>query len=348
MGSELLGQGDVRCEPGSLLVAHGLRARALDEQGDELAAKCLRHARGGADDAGIGRRWGDADQDALAGVVVAVSQHARGVREAAGAVGAAAQGDLAERGKVLHGEEVLLRPVCLRGAVDESRAKAFEQVLGLDVDELDLVGVIEDAVGDPFAHDDPGDGGDHVVQTLDMLHVHGRVDVDARAQELLDILIALLMTASRRVRMGELVDEDELRGAHDGRIEVEFGERDAVVFDELGGHALDSPREAGGRRALVRLDVARDDVDAAPLGGMGGLQHRVGLAHARGVAEEDLEVSAPASIPVGRSIVLDRLEEEIGVGAGVRCVTRHGLAFLERAACVHPRRGAADVPRGRV
>ena len=43
-----------------------------------------------------------------------------------------------------------------------------------------------------------------------MLDVDGGVDVDAGAQEFLDILIPLGVAAARRVGVGELVDEDEL------------------------------------------------------------------------------------------------------------------------------------------
>ena len=103
-----------------------MRARTLYEQGDELAAKRFRHACGGTDDAGIGRRRGDADQDTLPGVVVTVSQHACGVCEVAGAIGAAAQRDFSECGEVLDGKKMLLRSVGLCGTVDETGAKALK------------------------------------------------------------------------------------------------------------------------------------------------------------------------------------------------------------------------------
>ena len=51
-----------------------------------------------------------------------------------------------------------------------------------------------------------------------MLNVHGRIDVDARMQKLLDVLIAFVVARPRRIRMGELVDKDEPRGAFDSRI----------------------------------------------------------------------------------------------------------------------------------
>jgi len=86
--------------------------------------------------------------------------------------------------------------------VDESGSKALEQVFRFDIDEFDLVGVVEDAVRDSLAHDDSGDGRDYVVQALDMLDVHRRVDIYACTQELFYILIAFFMTVPGRVCMG--------------------------------------------------------------------------------------------------------------------------------------------------
>ena len=48
---------------------------------------------------------------------------------------------------------------------------------------------------------------DDIVQAFDVLDVERRVDVDARGQQLFDIVIALGVPAARRVGVGELVDE---------------------------------------------------------------------------------------------------------------------------------------------
>ena len=65
------------------------------------------------------------------------------------------------------------------------------EVLWLDVHELDLVGVIEDVVGNPLAHDDARDRTHTVVEALEVLDVDGGIHVDARREELLDVLVAL-------------------------------------------------------------------------------------------------------------------------------------------------------------
>ena len=54
---------------------------------------------------------------------------------------------------------------------------------------------------------------DEVVNGFDVLHVHGRDDVDALAQQLLDVLVALGVPAARRVGVGQLVHEGHGRTA---------------------------------------------------------------------------------------------------------------------------------------
>ena len=96
----------------------------------------------------------------------------------------------------------------------------LDQVVGGEVDHLDVVGAVEDRVGHRLAHPDAGDLGHDVVEALDVLDVHRRVDVDAGGEQLLDVLVALRMAAAGRVGVGELVDQRELRPARQDRVEV--------------------------------------------------------------------------------------------------------------------------------
>src|SRR5262249_34867919 len=94
--------------------------------------------------------------------------------------------------------------------IDFTFTQALDQISRREVDDLDIIGLIEDTVGHGFAHAYPGDAGDDVVETLDMLNVERREDVDAGGDQLFDIEIALGMPASRRVGVGQLVDKYEL------------------------------------------------------------------------------------------------------------------------------------------
>src|SRR2546429_309565 len=94
---------------------------------------------------------------------------------------------------------------------------------------------LEHVIGDGLLHADAGDPGDDVVQALDVLHVDRGMHGNARLEELLDVLPALGMPRPRlaleRVAVRELVDEQDLRLAREGRVEVEVAQRGAPVSD---------------------------------------------------------------------------------------------------------------------
>ena len=112
--------------------------------------------------------------------------------------------------------------------------RPLDQVVGRDVDHLDVVGALEDRVRHRLAHPDAGDPGDDVVQALDVLDVQRRVDVDAGGEQLLDVLVALGVAAAGGVGVGELVDERERGAAGEDRVEVHLLERPALVVDARG------------------------------------------------------------------------------------------------------------------
>ncbi len=101
----------------------------------------------------------------------------------------------------------------------------LEQLVDGQVDDAHLVGLVEDGVGHGLADDDARDLRDDVVEALEVLHVERREDVDARVEQLLDVLPALEVPRARRVGVGQLVDEDQLGLAGEGRVEVELLER---------------------------------------------------------------------------------------------------------------------------
>ncbi len=109
-----------------------------------------------------------------------------------------------------------------------------QQVVGRQVDQLDFVGLVEDPVGQRLALPHAGDLRDHVVEAFEMLHVDRGPDVDARLQQLLDVLPALGMTwrriAARDVGMRELIHQQDGRPAPQRRVQIEFLAHDAAVL----------------------------------------------------------------------------------------------------------------------
>ena len=82
--------------------------------------------------------------------------------------------------------------------VDLAGLEAREQIVGRQIDQLDFIRFVEDAVRDRLALPHAGDLRDQVVEALEVLDVDRGPDVDALLEQLLDVLPALRM-ARRRI-----------------------------------------------------------------------------------------------------------------------------------------------------
>ena len=189
-----------------------------------------------------------------------VSQGATAARSLPGRVdvalqpmGRLPQRQLAQGDQVALVEEILQRPLGLRRNVDLAGFEPFDQLLRREVDQLDLVGLLEHGVGQRLADDDAGDLGDHVVEALDVLDVERRPDVDAGVEQLVDVLPALGVPRALGVRVGQLVDEEQLRPPRQRRVEIELAQRHAAVGDVARRQRFEAlraaPRFPAGRAA---------------------------------------------------------------------------------------------------
>ena len=208
------------------------------------------------------------------------------------ALGGAPQRQFAQRRQVAGRKEMADGALGLLRHIDLALMQALDQILGREVDDFDVVGLVEDAVGNGFAHPDAGDPGDDVVQALDVLDVQRREHVDAGGDQLLDIEIAFGMAAAGGVGVRQFVDENQLRPTLQDRVEIHLGQQVALVLDLLARNDLEPVEQCLGFAASVRLDDADDDIHTlAPLG-LGGEQHLIGLADAGRGAEENLQPAA--------------------------------------------------------
>ena len=208
------------------------------------------------------------------------------------AVGEPQERQLAERREVALAEVARQGGVDLVGGVDVAVGHPAAQRLRAHVDQLDLVGGPHHVVRHRLALPDPGHLLGDVVERLEVLDVDGGDDLDARVEEGLDVLPALLVGASRHVGVGELVDEHHVGPPLEDGLEVHLLLDGAAVADLRAGHDLEPLERALGLGAAVGLDVADHQV-GAPLGAAATLvEHGVGLAHARCRAEVDPQPSA--------------------------------------------------------
>jgi hypothetical protein len=176
--------------------------------------------------------------------------------------------------------------------IDFPFLQSLDQLLGRDIDQLDGVRPLQDNVGQRLADDSSGDLSDDVVQAFYVLDVERRVDVDARLQELFDVLPALRMPRAFRVRVGQLVDEDQLGVASQCRFEVEFPQADAAIWNRPSRKDFQPFQEHFGLRPTVRFDVPHDDIHAIGALAPCGFQHGIGLSNTRCVAEKDFQLAS--------------------------------------------------------
>ena len=242
-----------------------------------------------ADQAGGRRMLADADQDAVAGGPRASDRMRLHVRQQliVDPLRGPPQRELTQSGQVAGLEIVPGCPFGLMRHVDLALVQALDQIVRGDVDDFDVVGLVENAVGHGLAHPDAGDSCDDIVEALDVLDVQRRVDIDAGGDQFLDIEIALRMTAAGRVGVRQFIDQNELRPTLEDRVEIDLGEAMAVVFDLAPRNDFEVFEQRLGLAPAMRLDHADDQVDAlAPLG-LRRLQHLIGLADTRCGAEEN-------------------------------------------------------------
>ena len=121
-----------------------------------------------------------------------------------------------------------------------------------------------------------------------MLDVEGRVNVNAAAQEFLDIEVALGVPAACDIRVRQLINQNDLRLAGNNGVEVHLLEPLPLVLDTPPRNDLQPLQQAFRLFAAVRLDNPDGNIVAVLLPRSGLLKHFIGLADARRGADKDL------------------------------------------------------------
>ncbi len=235
-----------------------------DVDTDQLRPRTRRDPCGAPDEMIAAWRACERDEHALARLprpVDAVPDPVGGER-LVDTIGKPEERELAERGEVALPEVVPERRVDALRRVDVAVGHAPTQGLGRRVNELDLIGAADPRVGHRLLLLDARDAFDHVVEALEVLDVHRRDHVDARLEELLDVLPALDVPASGHIRVGELVDERDRRVPRQHRVEVHLLESRAAVLDLAPRDDLEVAELLGGPRPAVGLDEGDDHIGA--------------------------------------------------------------------------------------
>ncbi len=134
-----------------------------------------------------------------------------------------------------------------------------------------------------------------------MLDVQRGPDVDPGIENLLHVLPPLRMARTGRVGVGVFVDQQQVRPARYGRVDVELQQGPFAVGDGPAGHDFQPAQQAHRLLAAVGLDHADDDVLALGLSSPSGAQHLIGLADAWRHAQKDLQ--PPTLARGGRGLI---------------------------------------------
>ena len=203
------------------------------------------------------------------------------------------------QGQLTQGDQIALAEKMMDGAgrllwqVDLAFPQAFQELVGRQVDEHDFVGFVEQAIGQGFAHLDPGNAADDVVEAFEVLHVDGGPDVEAGGDQLFDVLPAFGVARKGHVRVGQLVDQQQPGPPGQGPVEVEFVQLAPTIFDLAKGQDFEALEQRRGLRTAVGFNHSHHHVEALRAQCAGGLEHGVGFADTGGGAEKNLQLAAP-------------------------------------------------------
>jgi hypothetical protein len=122
-----------------------------------------------------------------------------------------AQSELSKRREVALLEEAAEGLANLVGHVHLALVETLNKFLRGDVNDLYLVGVVDQRVWNRLRNDDAGDLGDDVVEALNVLDIDRCVDVNSLLKQFRDRLPTLFMARARNVGVGKLIHKYELR-----------------------------------------------------------------------------------------------------------------------------------------
>ena len=125
-----------------------------------------------------------------------------------------------------------------------------------------------------------------------MLDVQRGDDVDACAEDFLDVLITLCVSAAGGICMGQLIHHRNRGPPLEHRIQVHLFQNDATVLDSSARHLLQIADLGNGLRPAMCLDETDHHIDALPPQPVSLLEHVVGLANPGGEAKIDLQPAA--------------------------------------------------------
>ena len=189
---QLLGQAEGVHYPVAVGFGQPQVGRGLNIDSQPFRPQPRRHAPGRPYQPGRERTGADAHQHALGRRPCLRNRVRRPVDLHLGVdpVSRTAQGQFPQGNQIAFAEEVVEGPSGLLRHIDLALAQTLQQLIGGQVDQFNLIGLIQDGVGHGFTDEHARDLGHDIIQALQVLHIDRGVDIDTGVEQLLDILPA--------------------------------------------------------------------------------------------------------------------------------------------------------------
>ena len=208
------------------------------------------------------------------------------------------QRDLTQGGEVALLEIALQRACRGVGAVDAPAGEPCAQLGRGNIDQLDLVRTFQHAVRQRLGDANTGDAGHVLIEAFEVLDVQRRPHRLTSGHQLGHVLPPFGVAAAGRVRVSQLVDQQHVRLAGEGGVEVELFERLAAIRDRAAAQDGNGADLRLGLGPAVCFDNSGHYVAAIGQAAARLHQHLVCFANTRCGAEEHLK---PASMLPRRS-----------------------------------------------
>ena len=123
-----------------------------------------------------------------------------------------------------------------------------------------------------------------------MLNINGCINIYSRIQKLLNILIALCVTAALCVCMGKLVHKHKLRFSFQRRINIKFMQCDSVIFYFFGRKKFQAVQKRCRFRACVRFDITSHHIYTLIFCYMSCFEHSISFPDACCISKKDFQM----------------------------------------------------------
>ena len=144
----------------------------------------------------------------LVRMIIAVAFNSYSFGKQIYSISAASQSNFTKRRKIFHGKKILCCTLSLSRVINFTRLQPFNQFLRLNINKLNLTGIIKYRIGDTLVYHNARYRCNGVIETFNMLNIYRGINIYSRIKQLFNILITLCMSAHRRIGMGKLIHKD--------------------------------------------------------------------------------------------------------------------------------------------